>query len=180
MNMATLKRLSLVLFVALLGSVVLVSQDSLAADTPSDSQLVQIRTRCSEIQATLSRVHANDALVRVNRGQLYERLSTKLAVPLNTRIAVNRLDGSSLLSVTSSYDVHLNEFRSLYQSYEEQLSDTMRINCVNQPAKFYESLQSAREKRQAVRESTGRLSADIADYKRAFTEFSSSYRGENQ
>jgi hypothetical protein len=180
MNMARLKRLSLVLLVALFGSVGLVTQHAWAADTPTDSQLVQIRTRCNEIQATLSRVHANDALVRVNRGQLYERLSTKLAVPLNSRIALNRLDGSSLLSVMSRYDVHLNEFRVLYQSYEEQLSNTMRTNCVNQPAKFYESLESARMKRQAVRESTQRLNADIADYKQAFTEFASSYRGENQ
>lgn len=176
MNMATLKRFSLVLLTALFGSLGLVSQQVRAADPPTDLQLVQIRSRCNEIQATLSRVHANDALVRVNRGQLYERLSTKLAVPLNSRIALNRLDGSSLLSVTSTYDVHLNEFRSLYQSYEEQLSDTMRINCVNQPAKFYENLQSAREKRQAVRVATQQLSADIAEYKRVFTEFASSYR----
>ena len=178
--MTTLKRLSLVVLVALLGSLGLVSHHVLAADAPTDSQLVQIRSRCSEIQAVLNRVHANDALVRVNRGQLYERLSTKLAVPLNSRIALNRLDGSSLLSVTSTYDVHLNEFRSLYQSYEEQLSDTMRIDCVNQPAKFYESLESAREKRQAVHVSTEQLSADIAAYKKALAEFASSYRGDAQ
>ena len=146
------------------------------SSTITDLQLVQIRARCSEVKATLGRVHANDALLRVNRGQLYERLSTKLAAPLNSRIALNRLDGSSLLTVTSNYDQHLNDFRTHYQTYEEQLSATMRIDCVNQPAKFYDSLQDARAKRQIVNESSQRLTSDIAEYKQAFTEFARSYR----
>lgn len=146
------------------------------SSTITDLQLVQIRARCSEVKATLGRVHANDALLRVNRGQLYERLSTKLAAPLNSRIALNRLDGSALLTVTSQYDQHLNDFRTHYQTYEEQLSATMRIDCVNQPAKFYDSLQDARAKRQTVNESSQRLASDIAEYKQAFTEFARSYR----
>lgn len=144
--------------------------------TLTDAKLVQIRSRCHEIKASLTRIHANDALLRVNRGQLYERLSTKLAAPLNSRIALNRLDGSSLLSVTSSYELNLTEFRSRYQAYEEQLTTTMRTDCVKQPASFYDNLQLAREKRRAVYESTQKLARNITDYKQAFTEFAKPYR----
>ena len=175
--MKRVKRFSLFVLTLLVGGVVLASNPALAEPQPAtDQQLVQIRTRCSEVQAALSRVHANDALLRVNRGQLYERLSTKLTVPLKSRIALNRLDGSSLLSVTSSYEQHLNDFRAHYQVYEEQLSATMRINCAKQPAKFYESLQVAREKRQVVHASTQQLAKDITEYKQAFTEFARAYR----
>ncbi len=180
--MNILKRLPVLALSALVVSLVLVGSKVTAEDsnTPTDTQLSQIRTRCSEIQATLSRIHANDALLRVNRGQLYERLSTKLTVPLNSRIALNRLDGSSLLTVTSNYDQHLDDFRSRYQTYEEQLSTTMRIDCTKQPAKFYDSLQDARVKRRAVYDATQNLAKDITDYKQAFTEFTAAYKEKNE
>jgi len=173
-----IKRLIFWLGIVLAASSVVVSAHVGAeqSTTLTNSQLTQIRTRCHEVQATLSRVHANDALLRVNRGQLYERLSAKLMVPLNSRIALNRLDGSSLLTMTSNYDRHLSEFRLNYQAYEEQLSSTMRIDCTKQPATFYESLQTARDKRQSVYNSAQQLTRDIDDYKQAFTDFAKSYR----
>jgi len=179
--MKILQRLSIFIVSSLLMSAAIYPSIVSAEDTVimSDEQLTQIRNRCSEVQSTLSRVHANDALLRVNRGQVYERLSTKLMVPLNSRIAVNRLNGNSLLSVTSSYEQHLGDFRSRYQAYEEQLSATMKIDCKNQPAKFYDSLQNAREKRQSVNESAEGLAKDISDYKQAFDDFAQPYRGTN-
>lgn len=175
--MAHSKRFYGLMLATVLGGALLFGSTTFAEDsTLTDSKIVQIRNRCSEIKVTLTRVHANDALLRVNRGQLYERLSTKLAAPLNSRIALNRLDGSSLLSVTSSYELNLNEFRTRYQAYEEQLSTTMRTDCVKQPASFYDNLQLARDKRRLVYESTQKLAGNIADYKQAFTEFAKSYR----
>jgi hypothetical protein len=144
----------------------------------TEQQLTQIRNRCSEVQASLSRVHSNDALLRVNRGQIYERISTKLMVPFNSRIALNRLDGSTLLTVTSSYEQHLSEFRLRYQAYEEQLSATMKTDCKKQAAKFYDGLKLAREKRQLVYESVQNLGKDISEYKKAFTDFAQVYRGD--
>lgn len=176
--MTSKRLLSVFTATAVTVSVVLAGSTAFAEDssTITDLQLVQIRARCGEVKATLGRVHANDALLRVNRGQLYERLSTKLAAPLNSRIALNRLDGSTLLTITSNYDQHLNDFRTHYQAYEEQLSATMRIDCVNQPAKFYDSLQDTRAKRQVVNEASQKLASDITEYKEAFTDFARPYR----
>lgn len=146
------------------------------SDTITDAQLVQIRTRCSQIQTTLGHVHANDALLRVNRGQLYERISTKLMAPLNSRIVLNKLDSSSLVAITTKYETDLKKFRENYQAYEELLSETMRTNCVNQPTRFYDNLQQTRAKRGEVYNSTQALTADIAEYKQAFDEFAKPYK----
>ena len=145
-------------------------------DTITDSQLVLIRAHCGEIQTTLSRIHANDALLRVNRGQLYERISTKLMAPFNSRVVLNKLDSTSLVPITTKYESDLKKFRITYQSYEELLSDTMKINCVNQPARFYDYLQQARLKREEVYASTQMLTAHILDYKKAFDEFARPYK----
>jgi len=145
-------------------------------DAVTDAQLAEISGRCSDIKVTLSRIHANDALVRVNRGQLYERISTKLMAPLNSRIALNRLDSSKLVSLTTSYESHLGEFRSSYQTYEVLLSGTMRINCASEPAKFYYSLQRAREERAQVYTHTQDLANDITEYKKAFDIFAEPYK----
>lgn len=169
----------LLLFVAItLSAVGIIHATAFAddGDTITDAQLVQIRSRCSEIQTTLSHVHANDALLRVNRGQLYERISTKLMAPLNSRIVLNKLDSTSLVTVTTKYETDLKKFRLNYQAYEELLSDTMKINCVNQPTRFYDSLQQVRIKRSEVHQSTQALTADITEYKLAFDEFARPYK----
>lgn len=146
------------------------------ATTITDEQLVQVRSHCSEIKTTLKQLHASDAVVRVNRGKLYERLSTKLMAPLNSRIALNRLDGTSLVSITSEYEKHLTTFRTTYQDYEEGLSDLITINCLTQPARFYNVLEDVRSKRELVYESVNVLAQDIASYKTAFDEFATGFK----
>lgn len=146
----------------------------------TDTQLVQIQTHCSEIKTALKQAHASDAIVRVNRGKLYERLSTKLMAPLNSRIALNRLDGTALLRVTSEYEKHLRAFRTSYQAYEEKMSELISINCTKQPAHFYNVLEDVRVRRGLVRENTETLARDVARYKTAFDEFASPYRGASQ
>lgn len=146
--------------------------------TITDAQLVQVRSHCSEIKTTLRQLHASDAVVRVNRGKLYERISTKLMAPLNSRIALNRLDGTGLGSITSEYAKHLTTFRATYQDYEETLSSLININCLTQPARFYNSLEDVRTKRDLVYESVNILAQDIISYKAAFDEFAAPYKEE--
>lgn len=146
------------------------------ATSISDEQLVQIRSHCGEIKTILKQLHASDAVVRVNRGKLYERISTKLMAPLNSRIALNRLDGTNLVSITSEYEKHLTAFRVTYQDYEETLSDLINVNCLTQPAHFYNSLEEVRTKRDATYESVNVLAQDIATYKNSFNEFAAPYK----
>lgn len=145
------------------------------SDSITDVQMVKIRSQCTDLQSTLNRVHVNDALLRVNRGQLYELLSTKLMARLNSRIALNRLDSTKLVAASTVYEQYLREFRANYQAYEEALSGTIKTNCVNQPVGFYDQLRDVRAKRLEVFKSTEKLESSIQAYKDAFDEFKQPY-----
>lgn len=137
----------------------------------TDAHIARIRSNCVEAQSSLSQLHASDALLRVNRGQLYEFISTKLMAPLNSRIALNRLDGVSLISVSANYERQLVAFRLNYQAYEEAMSDLLKIKCTDQPVAFYDAVASTRTKREKAHSSTLELNALIKTYKAEFDTF---------
>lgn len=172
-----------ILVAAVGAGLLMMSQMPVSAQQSSlltDGQVIKIKSHCSEVQATLSRVHANDALLRVNRGQIYELISSKLMARLNSRIALNSLDSSAFIDVSTDYERHMKDFRSAYQRYEVSLSDAMEIDCTEDPVKFYEQLSDARQKRTEVFASTQTIADDVKDYKKVFDEFAKSYQGESQ
>lgn len=137
----------------------------------TEEHIERIRSNCVDAQSILSQLHASDGLLRVNRGQLYESVSTKLMAPLNSRITLNRLDGVELVSIATEYGRQLTEFRNSYQSYEEAMTDTLRINCVSQPVAFYDSVADTRDKREQAHDSAMKLHDMIEEYKQAFEDF---------
>jgi hypothetical protein len=142
----------------------------------TEDHIRRIRSNCIKAQTTLNQLHASDALLRVNRGQLYESLATKLMTPLNTRIGLNKLDNTDLTAVSSQYDRQLGEFRVNYQQYEEAMSKTLKINCTNQPVAFYDSVADTRNKRAITHTSTVQLHKTIQDYKVKFEEFANKFK----
>jgi len=145
------------------------------SSTMDDAHANRIRANCLNAQTTLNRLHANDALLRANRGELYESISNKLMATLNSRIAINQLDGSKLSQITVAYNQTLDTFRADYIAYEEQLSSAMKIDCTKQPVAFYDAVNDARTKRNAVHASILTLNHQISDYSTAFDEFSAAY-----
>jgi hypothetical protein len=137
----------------------------------TEEQINHIRQNCVRAQSVLNQMHASDALLRVNRGRLYELISTKLMAPLNSRIALNRLGGLKLPATTLEYDRQLDAFRNDYQQYEEAMSRTLDIRCANQPVAFYDSLKDTREKRLKVHADTVALNTLLQTYKTDFEEF---------
>ena len=177
-----MKRLFVVLVVS---SVLIVSSFTMqtvgALDffvTPEHEQ--RIRQNCVGAQATLYRLHASDALLRVNHGKLYENISTKLMAPLNSRIALNRHQGLKLTATTLEYDRQIDIFRTDYRAYEEAMSDLLDSNCSEDPSGFYGSVLDTREKRQRLHEDTKTLTTLLEAYKTEFEDFSRSFEGENQ
>lgn len=160
-----------------LGVLPIVRADSSEMD---DAHIHRIQANCLIAQATLNRVHESDALLRVNRGQLYESISTKLMAALNSRIALNRRDDSKLSAITATYEQDLNTFRSNYQTYEEQLSAAMKIDCTKQPVAFYDAVALARTERNTVHESILTLNTEIKEYSSAFDEFKAAYLAANK
>ncbi len=140
------------------------------------AQIDQIRNNCDSTKVTLNQLHASDALLRVNRGQTFESMSTKLMKRFNSRLSANNYNNEALVLVTNNYDTMLDTFRSDYKTYEEQLSATLNIDCSNQPATFYDAVASARTKRNQVHTDVVKLNQLIDKYQAAVNQFEKDYQ----
>lgn len=144
----------------------------------TEAHIERIRTHCVDAQSTLTQLHSSDALLRVNRGRLYESIATKLMIPFNSRLTSNQLDGKSLIDAYGTYEGRLAEFRTNYQSYEQAMSEALRINCTNQPVSFYDKIGETRAKRQKVHENVAALHNSINSYRAAFDVFEAKFEEE--
>lgn len=156
-----------------------------AVEVITDDQIAAVKSRCTEVQATLNRLEANDKLLRHNLGSIFLILSDKLMVPLNQRIASNQLDGSGLLAITANYTKayggdSTSDFKTAYGKYEDSLLAAMRIDCVKQPTTFIDALDEARENRLKLHEATDRLMKLAEEYKKSFDAFRASQTEQNQ
>lgn len=142
-----------------------------AKEPLSEEHINRIRQNCVNAKTTLDRLHVSDALLRYDRGKLYEQISTKLMAPLNSRIAFNRLEGLKLTALSLEYDDKLDDFRNSYQQYDEAMTRTLDIDCVSKPAEFYESVVGTREKRQKLHGHTLELNDLLRSYKSEFEAF---------
>lgn len=165
--------------VALMGGVAALQGVARAKETPmTEAHVARIRANCVEAQSALTQIHQSDVLMRINRGQLYEQISTKLMAPLNSRIALNRLDSADLVSTTARYEKQLGSFRNVYQSYDQAMNDVLKMNCTAQPVAFFDAVGDARAKRKKVYEATVTLQQAIKDYKAEFEAFAKTVNGE--
>lgn len=146
----------------------------------TEGDTARITANCQSVKSSLNQLHATDALLRVNRGQVYEAMASKLMEPFNARLNNNRLDSKATSAVLSSYRSALDTFRSDYQLYEQQLSFGLRIDCQKQPEAFYRALEEARSRRAVVRADVLRLNRYIDDYRSAVSDFWLNYQRTNQ
>lgn len=150
---------------------VLTLQNVSAQSSLTEEQLQRISANCLAAKTTLNQLHASDALLRVNRGQIYESMGAKLMNNFNGRLSSNSLDNKGLLLVTTSYKGALDSFRLDYQAYERQLSAAIKVDCNKQPAEFHDAVEDARTKRAKVHADVIRLHQYIDDYRSAVSDF---------
>lgn len=176
--MVRIKNLLIASFVALLtlGSFLQVSLVSAQTESLSDTQKQQIVTNCVSIKNSLNQLHASDALLRVNRGQVYESMASKLMDRFNGRLSSNGLDAKAMTTVTSNYRSALTTFRTNYMSYEQKLSETLRIDCTQNPEAFHEAILETRFLRNTVHEDVLRLHRFIDDYRASVGDFLINYQ----
>ena len=142
----------------------------------TDEQRSRIVENCTSIKNTLVQLKASDALLRVNRGQAYESLSSRLMDTFNSRLSGNGLDSKGMSSVTTEYTKTLNAFRTAYQAYERQLTTAIRIDCAKDPSGFHAAVQDARTKRNAVHTQVLALHQRIDDYGVVVNDFYQDYK----
>jgi hypothetical protein len=142
----------------------------------TEAHIARIRANCVSAQTTLTQLHASDALMRVNRGQIFQSISTRLMVPFNGRIAKYTQQNVTLVELASDYDNEFTTFSTNYQQYEEAMSRTLQIDCQNQPVSFYDSVSDTRNKRQATHDSVLALQKTIQDYSTQFELFAKNFQ----
>ena len=143
-----------------------------ATDAPiSNQQIDRIYENCTQAKNTLNQLHASDALLRVNMGQIYESISTKLMAKFNTRVSNNKFDNNNLTSATNSYNSMLDNFRSDYKKYEERLTLAIGIDCKKQQVSFYDAVALARTERNRVHDDIVKMNQYIDQYQLAVNQF---------
>lgn len=170
------------IFTALLVSVIVVIGDSgsrvvategqLKPGVKNDALFQNVTIDCLDVKFKLTSVHQEDGLNRVNSGQLYEAVSTKLMARLGSRIVENRLDGAELIKKASEYETALDNFRNHYQTYEVAMNALIKSDCSTQPVIFYNDLQRVRDLRAEVDTDTQQLTRITMEYYDAFLAFS--------
>lgn len=140
-----------------------------ADDIITDEQITLIRNNCSDIQATLNRIHENDKVLRVNKGYLYKAaMLDKLMTPFNQRVAANQVNGGKLSEIAATYRQQFQEFDETYQTYERSLAAVTTIDCTKQPTSFYSALLEAYENRKKVQKIDTELITSAKDFKQEF------------
>ena len=160
-----------IVFVGVLVVHVTATAQSVSRPPLSDDHKLYIASKCTSVKSSLRQLHRSDASMRVNRGQLYEFVGTKLMARLNSRLAASRLDGGKLIGLTARYDKALIDFRESYRFYEETLSDLLRADCAKRPEAFFYDIEDASKKRTEVRKRITAMNQIMNDYYEEFGGF---------
>ncbi len=173
--MNVLSRLSIIGVAAGVVLSIVIASQSFAEAPLTTEQQQHIQTSCLTIKNTLNQLHVSDALLRVNRGQFYESMASKLMDRFSARLTSNGIDATTFQAITNSYRSTLDAFRSDYQTYEQQLSTTIGIDCTKQPVTFYNDVLQSRSKRTTVHDDVTKLNQEMSDYQAAVTAFANKY-----
>lgn len=135
----------------------------------SPEKIIDIKASCVGVQVVLQKIKYNDAANRVNRGQGYESLVTRMIIPMNSRAAVNGFSNSaaSLANITSRYQQSFKNFKKNYDNYDDALNSTLRIKCQEKSTEFYTHLTEARKYRTNLANDITSLTQIMEEYRQA-------------
>lgn len=169
-----------IIFVALgsllaVGILVAFASMPVKAEDLTPDQAQRVKANCVSIKNSLEQLHATDALLRVNRGQVYESVASKLMDKFNDRLGSNQLDNKAMTTVTTNYRTALATFRTDYIAYEQKLSAAIRIDCTTQPNTFHTTVEEARKLRNTVHSDVQKLHRLMKDYHTSVSDFLLNY-----
>ncbi|PID31509.1 hypothetical protein CR983_00610 [Candidatus Saccharibacteria bacterium] len=167
-----MRRLSVVLLLAAaIVSASPASASELDARVLTDAQIDGIQRQCPAAKQRLRELHAADKVLRVNMMQQYEWISKRLMAPLNSRIALNGLDGVALSATSVSFASQVDAFREAYTRYDDATGQLRGIDCAKEPVRFYAALEAARVLRGEVDSITKKLAETGKQYRAQVDEF---------
>ena len=137
----------------------------------TQAQITEIEQRCTESKIDLRQLHTADGIARVNLVHELQDVGSRLMAPLNSRIALNGLDGVELAQTTVDYNKTLDEFTDAYQRYYESVEATLEVNCEDDPVAYYSNIQNARRLRANTQDEFTKLQDLIRQYDTQFNAF---------
>ncbi len=136
------------------------------SDITPEKQAIIVES-CVGAQTVLQRIQHNDAATRVNRGQGYETLVSRLMTPLNSRATSGGYNNSAslLVDTTKRYQQALENFKDHYKQYDNAISAALKVKCKTDPTRFYGYVEDARKQRQSLAADVSNLSSLISEYR---------------
>ncbi|HET6622633.1 MAG TPA: hypothetical protein VFG56_01735 [Candidatus Saccharimonadales bacterium] len=141
-----LKRISCLAFSLVFGVAASGLVNTTQVQALSDQQIDVIKSNCQSSQVILKQIQLSDVATRISRGRDYQQL-IKLMATFNSRLALNKIDGGQLTSITADMENQFNDFQQTYITYSDQLSSLISLDCQDQPTEFYDQLNAARDLR---------------------------------
>lgn len=163
-----MRKLSAILLSGVLVMVAAQPSHAQGALVLTDTQIFGIQENCLKSKAALERLHTADTLLRVNLGQRFENISLRLMAPLNSRVALNGLDGVALTKLTVEYNQALKQFSASYSKYDTSVSTAIKTDCVKDPVGYYQKIEQARADRTRVHASSEAATKLLGEYRNAF------------
>jgi predicted nucleic acid-binding Zn-ribbon protein len=137
----------------------------------SQTTLDSVSQNCSSIKLQLQRTQKEDSRLRVHLGSQYETISTNLMQNLNIRLVRNNLSNPNLAEQQIQFASERDRFKEEFTAYSQELDKLIKIDCRNEPQKFYEKLQTVRAKREGVYKTTQRLRTITATHHETVNDF---------
>ena len=164
------------ILIAILASVILFGAFSSVhaiSDVLSQSQIDAVQTSCQSIQSNLQRLQQSDRLLRGNLGQNYDAIAQHLMAPLNSRIALNGLNGVDLTQTTVDFNNAFTTFRNDYMTYDDDLQAALAVDCNKNPVQQYSAIQTAKQSRKTVANDATALNGLLETYQKQVKAFAS-------
>ena len=152
-----MKKMVMIVGVVVIGAVFFVAQ--VKALEISSERKNAIVTRCDIIKDDLKNLQHRDSRARIYLGRYYENILNKFITPLNMRLVENNLVNNDLIGNQDNFAKTRTNFIIDYIEYQKVLENLVATDCKNEPAKFYERLESARLKRGIVSKDVSKLRA---------------------
>jgi len=141
-----------------------------ASVTISDDKLETIRTRCSNSQFALQQIEKRDAVSRINRGRDYDQMMRQISA-FNSRFAYNKINMPDLVQISSDLQSAVDEFRSSYDTYDNDIASALKVNCKQDPSQYYGYIVQARTDRAVIGEKVQSINDLIAKYRAAIVTY---------
>lgn len=130
----------------------------------TNNQRDAISNNCEQIKNSLRTVQHEDSRARVYLGAAYETIRSKFMVPLNHRLVDNGIPAPDLVSNQAVFTAAQENFKDDFIDYQKTLEELVGSDCRSNPDAFYQTLESAREKRRIMVQDIAKLSEHIRNH----------------